>query len=173
MAAVRFDLGLAGAARADAAAEARHLDALARQARQQIFELRQLHLQLALLGAGAQGEDIEYQRGAVDDAHIGGALDILDLGGRQLAVRNDQVDLLLTAERGDLLQLARAHIGAALYAGELLRQRDDRLGARALHQLVQLVERRLGIIIPRIHADQQRAGDFFFVTDHFHGQIPF
>ena len=65
---IDFQLRLAGTAGADTAAEPRQMGPLARQARQQIFELRQLDLQLALVAARALGEDIENQLTAIDDA---------------------------------------------------------------------------------------------------------
>ena len=65
--AIGLELGLAGAAGADAAAEPRQLGADADQARQQVLQLRQLDLQLAFAGARAAGEDVENQLRAIDD----------------------------------------------------------------------------------------------------------
>ena len=67
-AAVGFELRLTGAARADAAAQPGHLDAPAGQARQQVVQLRELHLQAAFPGARAAGENVEDQLRAIDDA---------------------------------------------------------------------------------------------------------
>ena len=168
VAAVGFDFGFAGSARADAASQPRHLHALAGQTRQHIFELRQLHLELALTAARTQRENIEYQRGAVDHAHIGRLFHILYLCGRQLAVRHDQVDLLLTAQLGHLRQFAAAHIGGALGLWELLGQQEHRLGACALDQLAQLAHGRLRVVAAGVHTHQQCARLFFFITDQFH-----
>ena len=66
-ASVDFELRLAGAARADAASEAREHEALTSKARQVVLELCELDLQLALFCAGALREDVEDQRRAVDD----------------------------------------------------------------------------------------------------------
>ena len=60
-------LRFAGAAGADAAAQPRHLGAPAGEPRQQVVQLRQFHLKLALAGARAAGEDIQDELGAVDD----------------------------------------------------------------------------------------------------------
>ncbi len=81
-AAVELDLGLAGAARADARAGrdpatrlAGHRFAPAAEPRQQVFELREFDLRLALLGLGVLGEDVEDQRGAVDDLDLDDVLE--------------------------------------------------------------------------------------------------
>ena len=64
---VGLELRLAGAPRADAAAQALEVLPLPDEARQQVGELGQLDLELALHGARALGEDVEDERGAVDD----------------------------------------------------------------------------------------------------------
>ena len=72
-AAVGLELGLAGAAQADAAvgaALAAHGVAPAAQARQQVLQLRELDLGLALAALGVLGEDVEDQGGAVDDLDV-------------------------------------------------------------------------------------------------------
>ena len=173
VAAVGLDLGFTGTSGADAASETGHLDALSRQTRQEIFELSQLDLQLALLGARTQREDIEYQGGAVDDAHVGVVFDVFDLGGRQLAVHHDEVKLLRFADLFDLLELARADEGRAFGALQLLRHGKGRLCACGLDKLLQLRERRLRVKAARIDTDKQRAGDFFFVANHIHGFVSF
>ena len=64
---VGLELSLTGSAGADAAAEALEVGPLADQPRQEICELRQLDLELALARARALGEDVEDQRRPVDD----------------------------------------------------------------------------------------------------------
>ncbi len=68
--AVGFQLSFTRAAGADAAAELRHLDATPGQARQHVFQLRQLDLQLAFAGAGVPGKNIEDELRAVDHAAL-------------------------------------------------------------------------------------------------------
>ena len=81
LAPVHFQLGFAGAAQANAARAAGAPAAAAGlagqvgpgagQAGQAVFILRQFHLQHAFAGLGVLGEDIQDQRGAVDDVHVG------------------------------------------------------------------------------------------------------
>ena len=74
---VDLDLGLTGAAAADADTARRAATDLpgqrlapAAQPGQQVLQLGELDLRLALLGAGVLGEDVEDQRGAVDDLDL-------------------------------------------------------------------------------------------------------
>ena len=94
---VDFELGFAGTAGADAAAQARQMGPLARQARQQIFELRQLDLQLAFVAARALGENIENQLAAVDDANFERRFQIALLRRRQILVDDDEIGMALAA----------------------------------------------------------------------------
>ena len=65
--AVHLELGLAGAAAGtDATAHPAHRLAPASEARQQVVQLRELHLRLALAAPRVQREDVEDQRGPVD-----------------------------------------------------------------------------------------------------------
>src|SRR5207248_167353 len=74
-AAIAFQLLLAGSAGTDACAQSGEIPA-ALQPGQQVMQLRRLHLQAALLGAGALGKDVEDQLGAIDDFHIELALEV-------------------------------------------------------------------------------------------------
>src|ERR1700737_2449366 len=62
---IAFQFLLARAAGADAGAQAGKI-ATALQPWEQVVQLRGLHLETALLGAGALGEDVQDQLGAVD-----------------------------------------------------------------------------------------------------------
>ena len=95
---VSLDLGFTGPAGADAAAAGHPAAGLpgqrltpAAQPRQQVLQLRQLDLRLALLAAGVLGEDVQDQRGAVDDLHLHHALQRRSWLGGELAVADDGV----------------------------------------------------------------------------------
>ena len=107
-AAIGFELGFAGSAGADAAAQLRHGFAAAGETRQHVFELRQLHLQLALAGAGVAGKDVENQLRAVEHAAGQSGLKIAQLRGRKIVIEENQIGLRGSRDTGDLLDLAGA-----------------------------------------------------------------
>src|SRR6266550_181336 len=74
--AVGFELGFARSPQADAAADTRQVGPHPRQSRQQILELRQLHLQLRLVAARARREDVENDLGAIHDADAEALLEL-------------------------------------------------------------------------------------------------
>ena len=80
-AAIGFKLGFSWSAGADAATELRHGFAAPGEAGEHVFELRQLHLQLAFAGAGVAGEDVEDQLGAVKHAAGKRGLKVAQLRG--------------------------------------------------------------------------------------------
>ena len=98
---VDLDLGLTRAAAADADTAGRSAADLAgerlapaAQPRAQVLQLGEFDLGLALLGAGVLGEDVEDQRGAVDDLDLDDLLQLLQLAGGQLAVADHRVGAL-------------------------------------------------------------------------------
>ena len=106
--AVDLELGLARAASADAAAEPRERRVALGQPRQQVLELGQLDLELAVPGRGALGEDVEDQLGAVDHAQVEALGEVARLGGREVVVEDHQVDVQLEAADHQVLELAPA-----------------------------------------------------------------
>ena len=116
---VGLDLGLAGTAGADAAAAGDPATGLpgqrlapAAQPRQHVLQLGELDLGLALPAPGVLGEDVQDQRGPVDDLDLDHAPPACASWlGRQLAVADDGVG---AGRRHDLAQLhglARADVG--------------------------------------------------------------
>src|SRR3954470_8922303 len=88
-AAVGLDLRLARTARTDAAHAAAGTQALqvgpqAAHAREVVFELRELDLQLALGRVRVSGEDVEDDRRAVDHRHARGLLEVALLARNEL-----------------------------------------------------------------------------------------
>src|SRR5262250_3333811 len=59
--------------------------------REQVFQLRQLDLGLAGLAPRVLGEDVEDERGAVDDLDLYHAFQAAELARGQLAVADDRV----------------------------------------------------------------------------------
>ena len=64
---------------------------MAGEARQEVVELGQLHLDLGGAGAGVEREDIEDQGAAIEDSHVGDLLEIPHLRRRQIVVEDDHV----------------------------------------------------------------------------------
>jgi hypothetical protein len=112
----------------------------ARQSRQRVLELRELHLHLRLAAARAGGEDVENELGAIDDARADRVLDVLPLARRQLVVEDDERRLLLGDQGLELLDLALAQIGARMRAVELLRELTDDRGARRVGETRELAQ---------------------------------
>src|SRR5260221_14145795 len=103
--AVGLELGLTGAASADAAPQPGKQDAAPGQAREHVVELRQLHLETALPGAGPTGEDVEDELGAVHRLAPERFFAVALLGRRELVAEPQHAGLDLAGEPGPVLPL--------------------------------------------------------------------
>ena len=125
-AAIGFELGFAGPASADAAAELRHGFAAAGEARQHVFELGELDLQLAFAGARVAGKDVEDELGAIEDAARQSGFKVAQLRGREVVIEENEVGVGGSGDGGDLLDFAgadeRGGIGARAALDELRRR---------------------------------------------------
>ncbi len=61
------------------------------QPRQQVVQLGQFHLQLSFAAPGAAGKNIQNQLGPVDHPQVQLALEVAQLGGREVVVDDDQI----------------------------------------------------------------------------------
>ena len=116
-------------------------DAGARKARQQVLQLRQLHLQFALAGAGARGEDVQNQRRAVHYLQAQGLFEVFLHHAGELLVEDDQIGLRSLAAQAQLLRLAFTHAVNRIGLGTLLQNAQHRFRARRFGQLLQFVQR--------------------------------
>ena len=92
---VHLELRLAGSARAHpAAALARQVGPLPGEPRQEILELRQLDLQLALEAPGTLREDVEDERAAIDDLAAERLLEVALLRRGERIVEDHDVGVL-------------------------------------------------------------------------------
>ena len=144
-AAVGFELGFAGTARADAAAQPRHRRAVPGQPRQQIVQLRQLHLQLAFPRARPPRENIQDQLGPVEHLDVQRPLQIALLRGRQIAVENDHRGVVKMNLALQLLHFAGADQSGRIRAGAALDLAFGDLRAGAHRQRLQLFQRFLRV----------------------------
>ncbi len=164
---VGLDLGLTGAAAtnaatvgADSAARlARQVAAPAAQPLLHVVELRQLDLRLALAAPGVLAEDVEDQRGPVDDLDLELVLQIAQLAGGEFTVADDGVGAGRLHDLADAVDLAapdvRRRVGLAAPLEDVLEHR----GAGGLgeqrelgHRVLCVLDRALGP-----HADEDHA----------------
>ncbi len=133
--AVGLDLRLAGAARADAAAEALEVGPQAAHAGEVVLELGELDLELAVGAVGVTGEDVEDDRRAVDDGDAELRLEVALLARAELVVAGDDVRVGRLGERLDLDRACpgpgRCSGGASRDAGRPVRRRRRRPCAAA------------------------------------------
>ena len=106
---VGFQFLFARTARADAAAEAGKFLAASGEARQQVIQLRELHLQLAFAGARVAGKNIENQLGAVNHARADAFLHIAELHGSEVVIHDHQRHVPHFGFDADFIELAAAH----------------------------------------------------------------
>src|SRR5690606_8923842 len=114
---VQLDLGLTGAAGADALTAGHPATRLTgprltppAQSREQVLELSQLDLGPTLTGLGVLGEDVEDQRGAVDHLDLDDVLQRPSLRRSELTVDDDRVRALRDHDVAQLLGLAAAEV---------------------------------------------------------------
>jgi hypothetical protein len=153
-AAVGFELRFARSPGADAAAQPRQRRAGPDEARQQIFQLGQLHLQLPFPRSRPPGEDIEDELRAVDDLAVDRFLDVAELSGRELVVEDDDVGVRFGAGRRQADDLAGPEKGRGIRLRTLLQHAQDDRGARRIGKAGKLVERPLRIEPARAAGDQ-------------------
>ena len=181
LAPVNFQLALTGSAQADAASAASprctarlscEVRPHAGQPRQAILVLREFDLQRAFFGARVLRENIENQRGAVEDFDVLAAKRLLDLAllvGVQFLVKDQEVVEDFLALRDDLAQLALADQSGRVDSPDLLRRLPDDADARGARQLREFVHRIVGgesvLLALHFHADEVRALDGWFGGD--------
>ena len=141
--AVDLELGLARSTRADPRALLAELETTAAQTRQPVAELRELDLYRAFLARRVLGEDVEDERDAIDDVDREQLLEIALLGGRQLVVEDDDVDVERFRDGPQLLRLALADVGGGVGRAPALQLRVHRFRARGVGEQGELLERHL------------------------------
>src|SRR5580692_11165657 len=79
---------------------------LAGEPRKHVFQLRQLHLQTSLGGAGAMREYVEYQLASIDDFYLNGVLQVALLRRREFMIDNQDFGLVSLCQVFELLHFA-------------------------------------------------------------------
>jgi hypothetical protein len=162
---VGLDLRLAGSPRADATAQPLEVFPLPDQAREHVRELGELYLQLPLHRARPLGEDVEDERGPVDDAQAERATEVPLLDGRQRIVGDHEVGVLAPGQRLDLLHLALAEVERGARRLPLLGEPAHHLRARRLGQTAQLVERLVHLDAPLL-GQAERGEECLLLLSH-------
>ena len=98
----------------------REMRPVARQARQQIFQLRVFDLQLAFARAGALAENLQDQRRAIHDLAAEDFFQVARLGGAEFIVKNDRVHVVGAAKLREFMGLALADVSGGDGHGHLL-----------------------------------------------------
>jgi hypothetical protein len=112
----------------------------ATQPGQHVLELGQLHLCLALAAPRVLGEDVQDQRGPVDDLDPHDALEVSQLARGELAIADHGVGAGRGDDARELVRLARAHVGGGVDPAAPLDEAVEHLGPRGLGQPAQLAE---------------------------------
>ena len=149
--AVGLELGLTGAARAEAAPEALEVLPHAPHARQVVLELGELDLKLALGAHRMLGEDVEDQLCPVDDTRLERVLQQPLLRGADLPVDDQRLGTGLAKGVFQLLELPLSDVGAAIGLGPVLYEPADRFDPGGQRKLLDLGELVVGIRALRHH----------------------
>jgi len=103
---IGFELGFAGPASADTAAELRHGFAAAGEARQHVFELGEFDLKLTFAGAGVAGKNVEDELGAVENPAGQCSFKVAQLRGREVVIEENEIGVGGGGDGGDILDFA-------------------------------------------------------------------
>jgi len=137
-AAVDFELCLSRPTGADAAGKTGHGGMLGGEARQEVFQLGQLHLDLALPAVSPLREDVENHLGPVDDFHFGEICQGTDLSRGQLVIEDEEVRPHLEGLDDHVRQLAPAQDVAGVPDVAILDHGVEDLDAAGTGQFLQL-----------------------------------
>ena len=107
---IHFKLRFTRAPRPDAAALPRQVGPHAGQSRQQILQLRQFDLQLAVLRLRTLRKNIKNELRPVENLPLENFFQIAALRGTQLVIENHRADVLLLAHLGQFVRLARPDV---------------------------------------------------------------
>jgi hypothetical protein len=141
---------------------------VADEPRQQVFELGELDLPLALACPRPPGEDVENELGSIQHLPIERVLELTQLSRRQLVVEHHEVDVGLCARHGQRSRLSAADERGRIRLGALLQHAQHHSPASRLGQARQLVERRLRIDAARCASDEADECHTFNVRSRTH-----
>ena len=153
--AVGLELTLARPARPDTAAQALEVLPHASHAREVVFELRELDLELAFGRPRVLSEDVEDQLRAVDHARAELVLERALLRRAELVVGDEDLRRRAGVRRLELAELALPDERPRIRMTAVLHDLSYRCGTRGTCELTELRELVAGRAL-RIHADEER-----------------
>src|SRR6516164_2020111 len=148
-AAIELELLLARSTRPDSTSEPRKQRASPSQARQEVIELGQLNLKLALAGARPPREDVENKLGPVDDLEPECQLEVAELGGGEVVLEDDTIRTRAVRQSLDVSNLSASEQRSGVRMRRVLHRTTKHLAAGARGQLRQLFKRLLVLAAPR------------------------
>jgi len=121
-----------------------------------VFQLGELHFELALEAAGALRENIENQAVTVEDAAAGEFFEVALLAGRERVVDENDVGSVVFGNSSNFVSLAAAHEEARVGTIAATRYSRNRQGScrdRELRELLQIL--RIDLCAqPKAHKDR-------------------
>ncbi len=133
------------------------------EARVGVLELGEGDLELGFVGAGAGGENVEDEFGAVEDFAVDDFFEVAQLVGGHVVVEDDDVGVELVGELVEFLGFAFADVGAGVDVFAVLDDLGDDLGAGGMGEAGEFAEgiARIGGGTGKVDTDE----DGFFGTD--------
>ena len=162
LAAIGFKLGFARPASADAAAQLGHGFATAREARQHVFELGELDLELTFAGAGVTGKNVEDELGAIEDATGQRSFKVAQLRGREVVIEENEIGVGGSGDGCDLLDFAGADEGCGIWARATLNDFGGDLATGTEDKLAKFGERFFNVETGGIETGSVGAGRIRF-----------
>ena len=142
---IDLELGLSGPPRADPSAEAGEARPDAREPREEVAQLRQLHLELAFFGPRPLGKDVENQLGTVEHLHFKASFQIASLCRRQLVVEDDEIGLDVADDSFELFDLSGPKVRRWVGSAACLVSADRDHGSCAFCETCEFIEALLEI----------------------------
>ena len=146
-----------------------------REARQRVLELRQLDLHFRFGRASADGENVEDQLRAIDNALADRVLDVFGLRWREFVVEDDQRSLRFLHALAELLDLSGSEVRGRVPLVELLGELSDDDRSRCVGEPLELLEMlsQISARVPTLErrSDEERTLDWLLDCNRLFGDL--
>ncbi|RMP65068.1 hypothetical protein ALQ18_05181 [Pseudomonas marginalis pv. marginalis] len=152
---VGFQLGFTRATHADTTTLTLKVSPATHQPRAHVVKLGQFNLELAFMGTGALGENIENQTRAVDHAALEHSFEVTFLTGREDVIEDHQIGLFGMHQVAQFLDLAAANQEFGGWPMTRYVKKRNGLGAGRICQLLKLLRifARLRVLSIQVNED--------------------